>query len=132
MIESSGQCRGLPEVAPQLDNQHAAVDRGNLFQQFVGTIARSVVDEDELKTIAHLFHHLLQARIQDGYVFLLVMKRNDDGILWHTSSIDARKVEKERNNHSLKQDNYQRKAGGVGSLRYRSSSSSMACISLSA
>ena len=65
---------------------------GNLLQQFVGAIARPVVDQDQLKTAAHLLHHLLQARIQNGHVLLFIVKRNNDRIFRHVISIDARSV----------------------------------------
>src|SRR6185437_5138501 len=39
MIESGRQSRRLTEVAPQLDDQHAAVDRGDLFEQLVSAVA---------------------------------------------------------------------------------------------
>ena len=63
MIEARGQRRGLSEIAPQLDYQHAAVYRGNLFQQLVGAITRSIVHQHQFKAVAHLFHHGLQAVI---------------------------------------------------------------------
>ena len=89
MVEAGRQRRGLAKVAAQLDHQHAAVDRGNLFQQLVGAVARAVVDQHQLKAVAHLLHHLLQASVEDGDVLFFVVKRNDDGILRHINSIDA-------------------------------------------
>ena len=38
MIETGGQRRGLAEVAAQLDDEDAAVYRGNLFEEFVGAV----------------------------------------------------------------------------------------------
>ncbi len=81
--KTGSQRRGLPEVAAQLDHQHAAVDRGNLFHQLVGAVAGAVVHQHQLKTIAHLLHHLLQARVQNGDVLLFVVKRNDDRVFRH-------------------------------------------------
>ncbi len=63
VVETRRQRRGLAEVAAQLDDQHAAIDRGDLFQQLVGAVAGAIVDKDQLKTVAHLLHHLLQARV---------------------------------------------------------------------
>jgi dsRNA-specific ribonuclease len=84
VVETGRQGRGLAEVAAQLDHQHAAVDRGNLFQQLVGAVVGAVVDQHQLKAVAHLLHHLLQAGIEDGDVFLFIVKRHDDRILRHS------------------------------------------------
>ncbi len=63
VIESGGKRRGLAKIPAQLHHQHAAVDRGYLFQQLVRPVARSVVHKHQLKRVPHLLHHLLQARI---------------------------------------------------------------------
>jgi len=70
--------RGLPEVAAQLDQQHAAVHRGNLSHQLVGAVVGPVVHQHQLVTIAYLLHHLLQARVQNGHIFFFVMKWDDN------------------------------------------------------
>ncbi len=89
VVETGRQRRGLAEVPAQLDHQHAAVHRGNLFQQLVGAVARAVVHQHQLKAVAHLLHHLLQAGIQDGDVLLFIVKGNNDRIFRHINSIDA-------------------------------------------
>ena len=78
VVEAGGQCRSLAEVAAQLDHQHAAVDRGNLFQQLVGAVTGAIVDQHQLKALAHLLHDLLQARIEGGHVLFFVVERDDD------------------------------------------------------
>ena len=78
-VIEAGRKRGrLPKIAAQFDHQHAAVDRGNLFQQFVSAVAGAVIDKHQLKAVAHLLHYLLQARIKNGDVLLFIVKRNDD------------------------------------------------------
>ena len=42
-----------------------------------------VVNQDELKRVIDLFHYLLEPRIEDCYVFFLVVKRYNNGILRH-------------------------------------------------
>ena len=89
MIESSRQRRRLSEIAAQLYHQHTAVHRGNLFQQLVSLVARAVIDQHQLKAFAHLFHHLFQTRVQNGYIVFFIVERDDNRILRHTHSIDA-------------------------------------------
>ena len=69
VIETGRQRGGLAEVAAQLDDQHAAVHRGDLFQQLVGAVAGAVVDQDQFKGVAHLLHDLLQARHRASVTF---------------------------------------------------------------
>ena len=83
MIEASGQRAGLAKVPAQLDDHHAAIDSGDLFQQAIGTIRRTIVDEDQLKCVPHLLHNSFQSVIEGGNTFFLVMERNDDGVFWH-------------------------------------------------
>ena len=63
VVEARRQRRGLAEVAAQLDDQHTAVDRGNLLHQLVSPVAGAVVHQHQLEVVAHLLHHLLQARV---------------------------------------------------------------------
>ena len=63
MIEAGGQGRGLAEIAAQLDDQHAAVHRCDLFQKLVSAVGGAVVHQHQLKTVAHLLHDLLEARV---------------------------------------------------------------------
>ena len=86
-----------PKLRRSLMTSTRLIDRGNLFHQLVGAVARAIVHQHQLKTLAHLLHHLLQARIEDGNVLLFVVKRNDNRILRHINSIDAaglRRVQK--------------------------------------
>ncbi len=78
VVKTCGQSRGLSEVAAQLDHQHAAVHRGNLFQQLVGAVVGPVINQHQLKTVAHLLHHLFQARIQNRHIFFFIMKWDDN------------------------------------------------------
>ena len=83
VIEAGGERRGLTEVAPQFDDQNAAVDGRDLLEQLVGAVARSVVHKNELEAIANLLHDRLQAVIERSHVFFLVMKGDDNRILCH-------------------------------------------------
>ncbi len=94
VVEAGGQGRGLAEVAAQLDDEHAAVDRGDLFEKLVGTVAGAIVDEDQLERVADLLHDLFQARVEGGNVLFFVMEGNDNGILRHTNIIDAMWIKK--------------------------------------
>ena len=87
VIEAGRQRRGLAEVAAQLHDHHAAIDRGNLLQHPEGIVAAAVVDEHQLERLARSFHHHLQAVVELGDVLFLVVKRDDDGVLKHRFSI---------------------------------------------
>ncbi len=89
VVETGGERRGLAEVPAQLDHEDAAVDRGDLFEQFVGAVPGAVVNKHHLKAVGHLFHYLLQAGVQYGDVFFLIVKRNDDGEFRHGIGLDA-------------------------------------------
>ncbi len=83
VVEAGGQGGGLAEVAAELDDENAAVDGGDLFQQAVGAVAGSIIDEDELEGFADLLHYGFEAVVEGGDVFFFVMERNDDGIFRH-------------------------------------------------
>ena len=83
VVEACGECGGLTEVAAELDDENAAIDGGDLFQQAVGAVAGSIVDEHQLKGFADLLHYGLQTVVECGDVFFFVMERNDDGIFRH-------------------------------------------------
>ena len=83
VIEAGGESGGLAEVAAELDDQYAGVDGGYLFEQTIGAVAGTVVDEDELEALANLLHDGLEAVIERGDVLLFVVKRNDDGVFRH-------------------------------------------------
>ncbi len=83
MIEPGGQCRSLPKIPPQADHRHPAVYAGNLAQQVKRLVRRSVIHQHHFKTFAVGLHHRLQAVVEIGDVFLLVVQGDDDGILGH-------------------------------------------------
>ena len=83
VVEAGGEGGGLAEVAAKLDDENAAVYGGDLFQQAVGAVAGSVVDEDQFKRLADLLHYGFEAIVEGGDVFFFVMERNDDGIFRH-------------------------------------------------
>ena len=87
IIEAGRQSGRLPKVAAQLDDHHAAIDRGNLLQQREGVIAAAVVHENQLKGFAGSFHHHPQPVVHLGYVLLFVVKGYDDGVLKHSLCI---------------------------------------------
>src|SRR3981081_1618149 len=80
VVEAGGEGGGLAEVAAKLDDENAAVYGGDLFQQAVGAVAGSVVDEDQFKRFADLFHFGFGAIVEGGDGFFFFMERNDDGI----------------------------------------------------
>ena len=84
VVEAGSEGGGLAEVAAELDDEDAAVYGGDLFEQAVGAVAGAVVDEDELEGFADLLHHGLEAVVEGGDVFFLVMEWNDDGIFRHS------------------------------------------------
>ena len=83
VVEAGGERRGLAEVAAELYDEDAAVDRGNLFKQTIAAVSGAIVDEDQLKALPDLFHDLLQAGIEDGDILFFVVKRHDNGIFRH-------------------------------------------------
>ncbi len=87
VIEAGGEGGGLTEVAAQLDDEDARVDRGDLFEQAIGAVARTIVDEDQFEGFADLLHYGLEAVVEGGDVFFFVVERNDDGIFRHSSMI---------------------------------------------
>ncbi len=72
-----------------LQHDHAAVDGGNLFQQAIGAIRRTIVDEDQLKCVPHLLHNGLQSVVEGGDTLFFVMERNDDGVFRHIQQYTA-------------------------------------------
>ena len=83
VIEACGQSGGLSEIAAQLDDCDAAIDCGDLAKLGECVVARSIVDQDDLKRLAVVFHYGLQAVIEIGDVLLLVVQGDDDGVLGH-------------------------------------------------
>src|SRR5271154_1665392 len=84
MVESGGEPGGLSKIAAQFDHGHAAVDGCNLAEQGEGAVERAVVDQHHLESFAASLHYGLQASIQVSNVFLLIVKRNYDGIFEHS------------------------------------------------
>src|SRR5581483_1117252 len=83
MVEPRRQTGGLTEVSPQLDHRHPAVHRGNFPQHLEGAVARAVVHQHDFESLPAHLHDGFEAVIEVGYVFLLVVQRNYDGILGH-------------------------------------------------
>src|SRR4029450_4737424 len=57
VVKSCGESGGLPEVAAQFHHRHTAVDGSDFAQQGEGAIDRSVVDKNDLATLAVRPHH---------------------------------------------------------------------------
>src|SRR5580692_605739 len=57
-----------------------------------GAVAGAVVDEDELESLAADLHDGLQAVVEVGYVLLLIVQGNDDGILGHGCLYYTRRI----------------------------------------
>ena len=87
VIEPGGEGRGLTEVATELDDEDAAVDGGDLFEEAIGSVAGTIVDKDQFEGLADLFHDGLEAIVESCDVLLFVMERNDDGIFRHALMI---------------------------------------------
>ena len=92
MVETGGQSRGLAEVAAQLDHRDAAIDRGDLAQHGEGMVARSVIDQHNFEGSAGGLHHRFQAVVEIGDVLLLIVQRDDDGVLGHRPFIISRQA----------------------------------------
>ncbi len=92
MIETGGESRGLSEVAAELDDRDATVYGGDFAQHGEGVIFRAVIDQHDFERLAGSLHHRLQAVVEIGNVLLLVVERDDDGVLGHSPFIIARKT----------------------------------------
>ena len=92
MVESGGEARGLAEVAAQLDDGHTAVDGRDFAQHREGVIVGAVVHEHDFEGFAVRLHDRFQAVVEVGDVLLLVMQRDDDGVLGHSPFIIDRKA----------------------------------------
>src|SRR5258708_22881684 len=87
-VGKTGRQRGcLPEVAPQTHHHHPAVDGHDLAQQFVGAVDAAVIHKDQFEGISGGLHNGLEPVVQRGYAFLLIVERNDNGILRHTGRL---------------------------------------------
>src|SRR6185437_85312 len=73
-----------------------AVDGGDLFQQAIGAIRRTVVDKDQLKCVPHLLHNGFQSVIEGFDTFFFVMERNHDRVFWHIPKYTAAGSENSR------------------------------------
>src|SRR4051812_10238706 len=78
IVEAGRQSRCLPEVAAQLDDDHAAVYSSDLVQVKEGLVAAAVVYKDQLEAFAGRLHHVLEAVVELGDVLFLVVKRHND------------------------------------------------------
>jgi len=87
VVESGGESGGLAEVAAQFDDRDAAVNRRDLPQHGEGVIARSVVDQNDFEALPVRLHNRLQAVVEVGDVLLLVVQRDDNGVLGHDQLI---------------------------------------------
>ena len=91
VVEAGGEGAGLAEVAAELDDEDAGVYGGDLFQQAVGAIARTVVDEYQLEAVArvteNVLHDGLEAVVEGGHVVLFVVEGYDDGVFQHVFMI---------------------------------------------
>src|SRR5262249_7807845 len=101
--EAGGQGRSLPEIAPQLDHHHAAVNGHDLAQQLVGAIHAAVVHKHQLKRVPGGFHDRFQAVIERGHTLLFIVKRYYDRVLRHSEKLYIRLI---RLRYLKMQENY--------------------------
>ncbi len=83
VIETRRQRRGLPEVAAQFHDNHAAIHGCDLLQHPERVIAAAIVHKYQLKRLAGGFHYHLQPIIELGDVLFFVMKWDDNRVLGH-------------------------------------------------
>ena len=83
VVKTGGKGGCLAEVAAELDDEYAAIDRGDLFKELIGTVTGSVVDEDQLEGATDLLHDLLEAGVEGSNVFIFVMEGNNNRIFRH-------------------------------------------------
>ena len=72
---------GLAEISAQADNVDAAVVLVNIGKDTVGIVFAAIIDEDHLVGLADGVHDFRDLHVQRGDVFLLVIERNNDGIV---------------------------------------------------
>ena len=84
VVETCGQSGGLAEVPAKFNDCDPAVDCGDFAQHRKGVVARTIVDENDLEGLTCGLHDDLQAIVEIGDVFLLVMQRYDDGVFRHS------------------------------------------------
>ena len=90
MVETGGQSGGLAEVAAELDHRDAAIDGRDLAQHGESVVVRTVIDQHDFEGLARRLHHRFQAVVEIGDVLLLVVQRDDDGVLGHSLFIISR------------------------------------------
>jgi hypothetical protein len=83
VVEAGSEGGGLAEVAAELDDQDTAVYCGDLFEEAVGAVAGSIVDEDQLEGLVDMLHDCLEAVVESGDILFFVMKRYDDRVFRH-------------------------------------------------
>ena len=83
VVEAGGQGRSLAKVAAQFDDRDPAIHSSNFAQQLESSVARPVIDENDLETLTARLHHRLQAVVEVHDILLLIMERDDDGVLRH-------------------------------------------------
>src|SRR5262249_13386257 len=76
VVEAGSESAGLPEIAPQSEDDYALIDRRNFAEQPECRIAASVIDKDQLEWRLGILHHRRQARVERHHVVLLVVQRH--------------------------------------------------------
>ena len=82
----------LAKIAAQFDHRHAAVNGRDFPQHGKSVIARAIVHKNDFERLAVSLHYRLQAVVEVSDVLLLVMQRDDDGVLGHSLLIINRKA----------------------------------------
>src|ERR1017187_1639433 len=92
MVETGCEAGSLAEVAAQFDHRHTAVDGCDFTQHGEGVVGGAIVHENDFEGFAMSLHYRFQAVVEVGNVLLLIMQRDDDGVLGHSFSIIDRKA----------------------------------------
>src|SRR5438132_4701210 len=87
MIKSGGQSGGLAKIQAQLDDRDTAIHGSDFAQQLESPVTGAIVHEDEFEGLRVSLHYRFETVVEIHNIFLLVMERHHDGVLWHGNII---------------------------------------------
>ncbi len=87
VVEAGGQGGSLAEVSAQFYHRNPAVHRRDFAQQVKRAVGGTVIHQDQLEALPADLHYCFQTIVEIGDVLLLVVQRNDDGVLGHEAFI---------------------------------------------